>query len=112
VNFFFQAEDGIRGFHVTGVQTCALPIYKRLYFLVQLETSNHRPHITLLQTLIDFPPSKKSHNQWWTGIHTRNTPPCHPSRTQVGSCLHSQFLRYGPIGSPLFHRFLLLVYMG
>src|SRR5690606_40110870 len=23
---FFQAEDGIRFFHVTGVQTCALPI--------------------------------------------------------------------------------------
>src|SRR5207302_5894862 len=29
--FFFQAEDGIRDFHVTGVQTCALPIcsYRR-----------------------------------------------------------------------------------
>src|SRR5690606_39566317 len=27
VFFFFQAEDGIRDFHVTGVQTCALPIY-------------------------------------------------------------------------------------
>src|SRR5690606_3505329 len=26
--FFFQAEDGIRDFHVTGVQTCALPIYE------------------------------------------------------------------------------------
>src|SRR5438270_3126020 len=26
-NFFFQAEDGIRGLTVTGVQTCALPIY-------------------------------------------------------------------------------------
>src|SRR5690606_20537576 len=26
---FFQAEDGIRDFHVTGVQTCALPIYLR-----------------------------------------------------------------------------------
>src|SRR5690606_40052260 len=25
-SFFFQAEDGIRDFHVTGVQTCALPI--------------------------------------------------------------------------------------
>src|SRR5690606_40090742 len=25
--FFFQAEDGIRAFHVTGVQTCALPIF-------------------------------------------------------------------------------------
>src|SRR5690606_39816190 len=24
--FFFQAEDGILDFHVTGVQTCALPI--------------------------------------------------------------------------------------
>src|SRR5688572_14681046 len=24
--FFFQAEDGIRGLTVTGVQTCALPI--------------------------------------------------------------------------------------
>src|SRR5690606_39887406 len=23
-----QAEDGIRDFHVTGVQTCALPIYR------------------------------------------------------------------------------------
>ena len=26
--FFFQAEDGIRDYDVTGVQTCALPIYK------------------------------------------------------------------------------------
>src|SRR5690606_39424351 len=28
--FFFQAEDGIRDFHVTGVQTCALPIYDQV----------------------------------------------------------------------------------
>src|SRR5690606_40825266 len=27
-SFFFQAEDGIRDFHVTGVQTCALPILR------------------------------------------------------------------------------------
>src|SRR5207249_6736680 len=26
--FFFQAEDGIRDRNVTGVQTCALPIWK------------------------------------------------------------------------------------
>ena len=25
--FFFQAKDGVRGAHVTGVQTCALPIW-------------------------------------------------------------------------------------
>src|SRR5690606_41078736 len=27
---FFQAEDGIRDFHVTGVQTCALPISEEI----------------------------------------------------------------------------------
>ena len=26
LDFFFQAEDGIRDYEVTGVQTCALPI--------------------------------------------------------------------------------------
>src|SRR5690606_39441541 len=34
--FFFQAEDGIRDFHVTGVQTCALPIFNPAY----LQTGN------------------------------------------------------------------------
>src|SRR3712207_9447375 len=29
VVFFFQAEDGIRDIGVTGVQTCALPIFRR-----------------------------------------------------------------------------------
>src|SRR3989454_8509626 len=29
VFFFFQAEDGIRDYKVTGVQTCALPIFSR-----------------------------------------------------------------------------------
>src|SRR5690625_7515987 len=28
--FFFQAEDGIRDGHVTGVQTCALPICRHV----------------------------------------------------------------------------------
>src|SRR3989440_10613830 len=30
VVFFFQAEDGIRDLIVTGVQTCALPIFTRV----------------------------------------------------------------------------------
>src|SRR5256885_7342068 len=29
-SFFFQAEDGIRDYKVTGVQTCALPICRAL----------------------------------------------------------------------------------
>src|SRR2546430_10213444 len=36
--FFFQAEDGIRDLTVTGVQTCALPI-----FLWQLEVEGKTP---------------------------------------------------------------------
>src|SRR5256885_3011688 len=32
--FFFQAEDGIRDYKVTGVQTCALPIYFQLQPIV------------------------------------------------------------------------------
>src|SRR5690606_40739406 len=34
--FFFQAEDGIRDFHVTGVQTCALPISAHRVLAIQL----------------------------------------------------------------------------
>src|SRR6266403_2161447 len=32
--FFFQAEDGIRDLYVTGVQTCALPIYRAFRLVV------------------------------------------------------------------------------
>src|SRR5437016_10816394 len=35
VFFFFQAEDGIRDWSVTGVQTCALPILAETSPLVQ-----------------------------------------------------------------------------
>src|SRR5439155_3646363 len=32
---FFRAEDGIRAGHVTGVQTCALPIYSLGNFIFE-----------------------------------------------------------------------------
>src|SRR5688500_19391970 len=38
-NFFFQAEDGIRDYKVTGVQTCALPISR----LVLADGLQHLP---------------------------------------------------------------------
>src|SRR5262249_49649845 len=37
--FFFQAEDGIRDWSVTGVQTCALPIFTFFLMLVVLSVS-------------------------------------------------------------------------
>src|SRR5690625_6951055 len=38
--FFFQAEDGIRDGHVTGVQTCALPILLNGFNTVPVKKSN------------------------------------------------------------------------
>src|SRR5436190_17732885 len=37
--FFFQAEDGIRDHCVTGVQTCALPIWEALSYVLSLPIS-------------------------------------------------------------------------
>src|SRR5690606_39425982 len=43
---FFQAEDGIRDFHVTGVQTCALPILRPIVRLVrQYNSTLHIIHV-------------------------------------------------------------------
>src|SRR5439155_14162527 len=57
--FFFQAEDGIRDGHVTGVQTCALPISawgvpRAAYPVVvsfPLPASAHRPDVEVAAQL-------------------------------------------------------------
>src|SRR5690606_39980476 len=46
---FFQAEDGIRDFHVTGVQTCALPIFPVLVFAGTLDPAT--PAVDAYQTI-------------------------------------------------------------
>src|SRR5205807_7322742 len=54
VFFFFQAEDGIRDYKVTGVQTCALPISKeRLAFI--LEDAKVRVLVTQERLLASLP---------------------------------------------------------
>src|SRR5256885_15358154 len=40
--FFFQAEDGIRDYKVTGVQTCALPISQLSQEVTQLQVYRQR----------------------------------------------------------------------
>ena len=50
VFFFFQAEDGIRDVAVTGVQTCALPIF-------QIGGTRTNTHVTSSNaTLVSFDP--------------------------------------------------------
>src|SRR6266436_6834201 len=47
--FFFQAEDGIRDVAVSGVQTCALPIWLILGSRVRHEIASHSfSHISFL----------------------------------------------------------------
>src|SRR5688500_19228212 len=43
--FFFQAEDGIRDYKVTGVQTCALPIYLVVYMKDELGIAARVLHV-------------------------------------------------------------------
>src|SRR5256885_9708712 len=53
--FFFQAEDGIRDYKVTGVQTCALPIYGGLQALVQHEAQREHHQ---------YPAAREDRVQW------------------------------------------------
>src|SRR5690606_40809563 len=47
--FFFQAEDGIRDFHVTGVQTCALPIFQEEGFIYHSEVCIWKDPVVAMQ---------------------------------------------------------------
>src|SRR5688500_20319597 len=57
--FFFQAEDGIRDYKVTGVQTCALPILETIQIFSAGITSmcglesfaNRAPDLMLLRSV-------------------------------------------------------------
>src|SRR5690348_18134617 len=64
--FFFQAEDGIRDGRVTGVQTCALPIYS-----VGTMLARHRARVArygaAARSFADF----ASYQAWQRELHRR-----------------------------------------
>src|SRR5690606_39973320 len=57
--FFFQAEDGIRDLHVTGVQTCALPILDQRLFKKHIKSLA----VLALYNLTDYQVRKLISNQ-------------------------------------------------
>src|SRR5204862_5601124 len=68
--FFFQAEDGIRDLYVTGVQTCALPIWTsvksrprrvNVRFHENLVPSGASTPIGRMRTLMRPPPRANPH---------------------------------------------------
>src|SRR5690606_40375076 len=60
----FQAEDGIRDFHVTGVQTCALPISKPLWLPCTRSLPKGRsapPFFTAVASVVVTPSELRAH---------------------------------------------------
>src|SRR5256885_5650721 len=93
--FFFQAEDGIRDYKVTGVQTCALPIYLVFETVLQGNGALVRADAAALSQVLDnllsnaikFSPS---------GKHIRITV-CEPGRSEerrVGKECRSRWSPY------------------
>src|SRR5439155_10488324 len=91
--FFFQAEDGIRDGHVTGVQTCALPIFLvRTFGIVARMRSAHandpkvRTRITRMRTMLSgmMKASRAMARRWFS-----NSPP------QVMKAFRSEERRVG-----------------
>src|SRR3712207_9004055 len=61
--FFFQAEDGIRDIGVTGVQTCALPIFRVRRRRLTMAARGQREFFavrTLDEALAGFRPSRRT----------------------------------------------------
>src|SRR5256886_2275036 len=84
-DFFFQAEDGIRDLTVTGVQTCALPIWNgRLRSRSRVSPGRSRAkQQTPLRSTRDRTATRKSMTSWGT----------YPSRSV---CTSSTVRRGGP----------------
>src|SRR5260221_6733029 len=83
--FFFQAEDGIRDHCVTGVQTCALPIF---FFIVVVFLSSstilHFLILLLITILVAFPQAAPCIHPLLSLPH--GPAPTHPPPIRRASC--------------------------
>src|SRR5690606_40054387 len=82
--FFCQAEDGIRDFHVTGVQTCALPI-----FGTRAESADQRSHM---------PSHSLARRSSWPRSASSKSVPYRRHRDRVGGFCMVRVRQGGKIG--------------
>src|SRR5260221_9790473 len=82
-SFFFQEEDGIRDYCVTGVQTCALPICAHRD-LVLREPDEFRP---VLASRHDAPPQARTRWSAQQELHSRS-PAMRDPATAPYRCSH------------------------
>src|SRR6266850_4363414 len=81
--FFFQAEDGIRDYKVTGVQTCALPILPIQKGLISTSLGVSLPS----REKTNFPPRMGSISILTRVLGTRSTKGEKPTGPEVGDFL-------------------------
>src|SRR5256885_7603722 len=74
VYFFFQAEDGIRDYKVTGVQTCALPISDYIQVYAREPGTKSHEGISLFLVPKDAPGFKVTHVETTTKLGLRASP--------------------------------------
>src|SRR5437016_10392371 len=93
--FFFQAEDGIRDWSVTGVQTCALPIFTLASFIslgdcstVQLRPCGQRPVSRLSPGTSMLVFEKRKHFGWLFAANN-----AHQAAQIKATCQLSKFRR-------------------
>src|SRR5690625_6328219 len=75
-SFFFQADDGIRYGHVTGVQTCALPI---LAFTSRKLRPKPAPPLSPRLHNLPATPPPASMSRWVIWNQVRVLPPLSPT---------------------------------
>src|SRR5436190_5545406 len=83
--FFFQAEDGIRDHCVTGVQTCALPIYMGAWSAASASSRSTLDGCTISNTL-------SSGKLCWGPRESRT--PSRSEERRVGKECRSRWSRY------------------
>src|SRR3989440_3709951 len=97
--FFFQAEDGIRDLIVTGVQTCALPIYdqsraeleRRVNFLLlNVQAAYWNLYVAYVTLYVNDQGLRQSHAAWRVGKDYRSEE--HTSELQSRSDLVCRLL--------------------
>src|ERR671918_1298786 len=109
--FFFQAEDGIRDYKVTGVQTCALPIWPATI-------ASLRKALPDAFGLLDAPvqgsldEAKNGSLRIWVGGGAADAERGMPLLSALGSPLHVGPLGAGASAKPVTNSTLLRVVRG
>src|SRR3712207_7989222 len=91
--FFFQAEDGIRDIGVTGVQTCALPIYSGN--VANHMPTNYSPHVDpYWRVLLDATRVGTMPDYWTPPLMFFITVKCRSEERRVGKECRSRWSPY------------------